>query len=422
MKKIKNGSFFRNLGPGISTGASDDDPSGILTYLQAGAVMKYGALWVALITLPLMYAVQEMCGRIGFVTGKGLSAIIKKRYPKVVLFIIASLCIIAITINIGADLLAVGVSLEGLSGISRMLWIPIVSVVIVFSTVFLSYRRFSQVLKWLAFSLLFYVASVFFMKVDWSAALIATILPTFDFSAKAIMLLTAVLGTTISPYLFFWQTNEEAEERESIASDHPLRKFIVTKKELGGIRADTFVGMAFSNIVMWFIILGASRLSQLYGVGEITSFDQAASVLRPILGNFAYLIFTLGIIGTGLLAIPVLAGSVGYVVAEVFKWKEGINRKLSEARGFYIAIAAATFGGVVIASVGIDPIALLIYTAVFYAIITPPLIFMIIRMGNDRKLMGNRTNSPLSNILGVAALALTTAAVAAYALSWFGII
>ena len=420
MKK-KRDPFWKRLGPGVITGASDDDPSGILTYLQAGAVMKTAGLWIAFFTLPLMYAVQEMCGRIGFKTDKGLSEIMRERYPKWLLFPIALVSVVVITINIGADLLAIGTVSEGLSGISKVFWIILFSAVITFSTIFFSYRRFAGVLKWLTLSLFCYIATVFFIKVDWGAVLLATVTPTMVFSKEWLAIVSAIIGTTISPYLFYWEAREEAEERDEEVSRHPLRRFLVTRKKISDIKADTFVGMLFSNVVMWFIILGASQLNALYGVGEITSFDQAALALKPLLGEFAYSIFAVGVIGTGMLAIPVLAGSVGYIVAEVFRWKEGMNKKFSEAKGFYFSIIGAALFGAVMAITGKDPVAMLILTAILYSLITPPLILMILRIANDKRLMGDKRNGPVSNILGTAAFIATGLAVVAYILSVTGL-
>lgn len=401
------------MGPGLITGASDDDPSGILTYLQAGAVLGFKTLWMVFLTLPLMYGIQEMCGRIGYVTEKGLVKLIKENYSKFTLYLVAFISVVVITINISADLLAGGVILEKFSGIDRQFWIPITSFLIVGAIVAFSYQKFSRILKWLTLSLFFYVVTVFFMNVNWLSAIKATVMPSFDFSALGIMLMTAIFGTTISPYLFFWQTSEEVEEREDERVERKLKRFLVTKNELKVLKEDTFAGMLFSNLVMWFIIVGASNLA-LYGVNEIVSFDQAAMVLEPLLGSFAFLAFGLGIIGTGFLAIPVLAGSVGYIISEAFNWPEGLNKKFSEAKSFYLVIGAATLCGMMINFFSIDPIALLIKTAVLYAIITPILIFVIMRIANNRHIMRDKKNSRTNNFLGVISLIVTTIAVLAY--------
>lgn len=413
----KSKKFLNKLGPGLVTGASDDDPSGILTYLQTGVILGAKSLWFALFTLPMMYAIQEMCGRIGYVTDKGLIKIIKEYYSKFILYPVAFFSVLVITINIGADLSAVGVILEKFTGIERLFWIPIISIFILLFMILFSYQRLAKILKWLTLTLFFYIFATFFMNIDWMSAIKSTFVPTFNFSKTNLILLTAILGTTISPYLFFWQANVEVEERDNEKIKKSLKRFLVTKNELKILREDTFFGMFFSNLVMWFIIVGASYLAGSYGVSEIQSFDQAALVLKPLLGDMAFLAFGLGIIGTGLLAIPILAGSVGYILSEIFNWQEGLNKKFRKARGFYLVIIVATFLGMVINFFGIDPIKILIYAAVFYAIITPVLIFLILKISNNSKIMNNKTNSRTINILGGITFISTTFAVIAYLIS-----
>jgi len=393
MSWLKN--FKEKFGPGIITGASDDDPAGILTYLQAGVVLGLSSLWTALLTLPLMYSVQEMCARIGLVTGHGLIHLIKKRYGRLLLWSIALISTIVITINIGADLLAIGVVMEKFTDLSRLIWLVLGAGVILSATIFFSYRMFARILKWLTFSLFFYVATVLYLNIDWSSALVSTIWPIhFQFNQTSLFLLAAIVGTTISPYLFFWQAEEEVEEKSS------RRIFFVTKHELKDLKEDTFLGMLFSNGVMWFLILAAAQLAKLYGLGVIENFDQAALALKPLLGNAAFLMFGLGIIGTGMLAIPVLAGSIGYMWAEVFNWREGLNKIFRKAPAFYWVIILATAVGVALSFSGLDPVKLLVYTGVLYALITPPLIIIILHLANDKKVMGHKTNSRVSNILG----------------------
>ncbi len=414
------------MGPGVITGASDDDPSGILTYLQAGVILGLRALWTVMITFPLMCAIQEMCGRIGFVTKKGLMRIIKERYPKSILYSIAFVSIIVITINIGADLMAVGVISERLIGLNRIFWIPAAAFIILICMIFFSYRRFAQIMKYLTISLFFYILTVFLIKMDWFAAIKATLIPRMSFTKETFILIAAILGTTISPYLFFWQTSEEVEEREILEennhkkSDSPLNQTqypSATKKQIRTLEKDTFTGMLFSNVVMWFIIAGASQLGRLYGIKEITSFDQASTILEPLLGKFAYVMFSLGIIGTGFLAIPVLAGSVGYAFSEIFGWEEGVNKSFRQAKGFYIVIVGATIGGMLITLLGIDPIKLLIYTAVLYSIISPPLIYLVLKIANDKNIMGENVNGKISNFFSCAALIIITLSIIAYFLS-----
>lgn len=413
---LKKRNFFARLGPGLITGASDDDASGILTYLQAGTVLGLKVAWTALFTLPLMYGVQEMCARIGLRTDRGLMRLIKEHYPKPVAVLIAIISAVVITVNIGADLSAVGVVLHDLSGMNAIIGISITALIIVASMVRFSYRKFAHVLKWLTLSLFSYVLTVFFINVDWLAALRATLTISLDWSPTNITLVVAILGTTISPYLFFWQANEESEERDEQVDSRGLKRFLVTKHELKQLKEDVFTGMLFSNLVTWFIIVGASHLSTLYGVSEITNFSQASLVLKPLLGSTAYLAFALGIIGTTLLVIPVLAGSVGYICAEIFGWNEGINKKFSQAKGFYSAIILATAIGVAMNYLRLDPVQLLIGAAILYTMITPPLIYFILRFANDKKLLGSHVNGWASNTLGVITLLTMTAAALSYLL------
>ncbi len=410
----------KKLGPGIITGASDDEASGILTYLQTGVILGISSLWLALVTLPLMYVIQEMCGRIGLVTDKGLIYLIKQHYSKFVLYFIALISVIVITINIGADLLAIGVVVEELIGFSRLVWLSVTALLIALGTVLFSYRTLARVLKWLAFSLFFYVATALYIDLDWASALWSTVWPiNFQWNTTSLMLVAAVVGTTISPYMFFWQAEEEVEERDSEVSRRGLKRFLVTKHELKDLKGDTFLGMLFSNIVMWFIILTAAQLNNFYDLSSIENFDQAALVLRPLLGDMSFLMFSLGIIGTGLLAIPVLAGSVGYILAEVFGWSKGLNLPFRQAGSFYGAIIISMVIGVILSFTSLDPVKLLVYTAVFYTIITPVLIFLIIRLANNKKIMGQRTNSLFTNILAYIALILISVLVIAYLISLF---
>lgn len=416
MTSGKNG-FIRRLGPGLITGASDDDPSGILTYLQAGVVMGLSSLWTALLTLPLMYFIQEMSGRIGLVSGKGLVKLIKENFSRPTLYFVAAISSAVIVINIGADLLAIGAALNGVFQISVVFWIAASALFILLFTIFLSYRKFSRFLGWLALSLFFYIAAVFYIKVDWLKALYSTIIPQTIFSPKNFFMAAAILGTTVSPYLFFWQASEEAEEMEEEKKEKHGKKIIVTKNELKDLKEDTFTGMFFSNAVMWFIMLGAAELALNSGLKEIADFGQAASVLKPLLGNFAYFAFSLGIIGTGLLAIPVLAGNIGYMLAEIFNWPEGMDKKFHEARGFYFAITAAAALGGAFGILNFDPVKLLVAAAFLYALITPPLVYLILKIANDKKILGDKTNSPLSNFFGALVLAVSLAALAAYFIS-----
>jgi Mn2+/Fe2+ NRAMP family transporter len=405
----------RDIGPGVITGASDDDPSGILTYLQSGVVLGLKALWTALITLPLMFGIQEMCARIGLVTRKGIVRLIREEYSSAVLYPVIALTAAAIVLNISADLLAMGVVLEKLAAWPRAYSMVALTVLILYSTIIFSYKRLANILQWLTFSLFFYLISAFYFPIDWKSALLHTIRPEMDFSAGSILLFSAILGTTISPYLFFWQANQEVEEYGAA-----LRSGKFLDKALAFVKRDTFFGMLFSNITMWFIIAGAAGLAGANHLAEIKTFEEASLILQPLLGKGAFFIFSLGILGTGLLVIPVLAGNIGYAAAEIFGWTEGLSRTLREAKGFYAAIVIAALVGLVFALLGFDPVTLLIYSAVFYTVVTPPTILLILLIANKKSLMKEHSNGFLSNFLGLAALALMGAAAIAYLASVWG--
>jgi NRAMP (natural resistance-associated macrophage protein)-like metal ion transporter len=395
LKKISKG-----IGPGVITGASDDDPSGILTYLQGGFMFGFKTLWLTVFCFPLMYALQEMSARIGYVTGKGLVRIFKDYYPRWILYLVVLVSAAVITTNIGANLLALGVILERLTLISRFFWIPAGAVFILFFTIFFSYPKFASFMKWLVISLFFYVAVVFYLGIDWFEALKSTFIPHFSFEKEFLIIFCAFLGTTISPYLFFWQADEEVEERVEQKKERRLKRFLVTKNELKHLKEDTFWGMFFSQLISWFIIVSSGYMAITYGSKEIVNFDQAAEVLKPLLGDYSFFFFSIGILGSTFIAVPVLAGSIGYALSEVFGWEEGINKTFREAKGFYGIIIAACFLGVIMNFSNFDPIKLLIYTAVLYTIITPLLVFMILKIANNKKIMKEKTNSFLSNFFG----------------------
>ena len=410
-KKIR---FFKKLGPGLITGASDDDPSGILTYLQGGAMLGLGALWTAVFTLPLMYFIQEMSGRVGLATNKGLIEIIKENYSRWILFAIVFISTAVIVINIGADLLAMGTAVGGIVPIPNYVTLPLIAAIVLFCTIHFPYRKFAGILKWLTLSLLFYVLAVLYLNIDWLSANKSTFMPEMQWNKDSILLIAAIFGTTISPYLFFWQANEEVEEKMELERRRSLSDADATVRELVDMKRDTFVGMLLSNIVAWFIIAGAANMASQSGIHSISDFSEAAMVLRPLLGEWAYLAFVLGIIGTGLLAIPILAGNIGYMFAETFGWKKGINKKFGQAKGFYTAIIIAMVIGLAMDFLGFDPITFLIYTALFYAIITPPIIYMILKIANNKRIMGEFTNSKPSNFFGVITLISSSALVIAY--------
>jgi NRAMP (natural resistance-associated macrophage protein)-like metal ion transporter len=416
-QKSKIKKFFRGLGPGLVTGAADDDPSGIFTYSQTGAQFGLGQLWATLGMLPLMISIQEMAARIGVVTGKGIAKNVKQHYSKTTLYVMVTLLVIANTINLGADL---GAMAEA----TRLLidW-PFASVAIIFCLVILllevtiPYHRYSKILKWLTLSLFAYIATGFIVDKDWSQVIRSTLVPSLQFNFEYLFLLVGLLGTTISPYMFFWQAAQEVEEKD----DHFLTMHKtprVTNRYIANMRLDTFVGMFFSEITAWFIIMTTATVLFANGVNDISSAAQAASALEPLVQSFPYsgtiarTLFALGIIGTGFLAIPIFAASSSYAISELFDWDEGLSKTFSQARGFYAIIIAGTLVGLLMNFMGLDPIKMLIYTAVINGIIAVPIIFMLIRIANNKKIMGHRTNGWISNTftiitflaMGIAAL------------------
>jgi NRAMP (natural resistance-associated macrophage protein)-like metal ion transporter len=400
---------WRILGPGLITGASDDDPSGIATYSQAGAGFGFATLWTALITFPLMAAVQEMCARIGMVTQEGLTATLKKNYPKGILYLMAVFSFPAIILNIGADI-------QGMGAVANLLipQIPsfafslVFTVVLMFSIIRFPYRKLAAILKWLCLSLLLYVVVPFLVHADWIEVMKSTFLPTIHFNGAFFEILVAILGTTISPYLFFWQATMEAED----ISQSP-RKIIINKRILDNMKMDVDFGMLFSNVVMFFIILTTGAVLYKAGIRQIDTVGQAAKALEPLTGKLTYLLFAVGVIGTGFLAIPVLAGSLSYILAETFGWKEGLNKKFHQAKGFYITLVVSLVVGLSLEFLGISPIQSLIYTAVLYGLTAPVMIVIIMHISNNKKVMGEFTNRRWSNALGLVTLILmTTAAVA----------
>lgn len=409
--------FIKNLGPGIITGAADDDPSGIATYSQAGAATGYGLLWTALFTTPLMISIQEMCARIGLVTGKGLTGVLRKHAPKPILFILAFLVVIANTLNIGADIAGMSAATQLLVPVPLWVLAVFYSVCIVGLIIFTSYQTFARILKWLVFSLFLYLCVPFMVHIQWIDVLHATLLPSLQLNKTSLMLLVAILGTTISPYLFFWQASLEVEDKKNRLKTL-VQRWIVTKSELKTMRKDVALGMLFSNIVMWFIILTTATTLFPRGIMDIHTAQEAAEALRPIAGDAAYFMFTLGIVGTGLLAIPVLAGSSSYVLSEAFGWDGTLNASFHKAKKFYVVTILSALVGVLMTVIGVNPITALLYTAVLYGVISPPLIAVILKIANDPKIMGSHTNSILSNILGgITFIVMTAAAVAFLAFS-----
>jgi NRAMP (natural resistance-associated macrophage protein)-like metal ion transporter len=398
--------FWKNLGPGIITGSSDDDPSGIATYSQAGAAYGLGTLWTALITFPLMAAIQEMCARIGIVTSEGLTGTLKKYYPRPVLYLMLVFSFPAIVMNIGADIAGMGAVGNLLfPAINATYFSILFTIILLVAIVYLPYKKIVAVLKYLCIVLLVYLVVPFLYKQDWMAILKSTFVPTIHFEKGYISILVAILGTTISPYLFFWQTTMEAE-----AAKQRKRQLMVNKKVMIDMKKDVDAGMFFSNIVMWFIIVTTGTVLFRGGIHQIDTVEQAALALKPLAGNSAYLLFALGVIGTGLLAIPVLSGSLSYIFCETFGWKEGLDNKFNEARPFYIIIGISLMVGLSLNYIGITPVKALIYSAILYGLTAPVLIALILHICNNKKIMGGFTNGKKSNILGFITLALMTTA------------
>ena len=410
------------LGPGVVTGASDDDPSGIGTYSVAGAQFGYRTVWISLVTYPLSAAVQEVCARIGLVTGHGLAAIIKHYFPRWVLYVMAFLLVGANTLNIGADIEAMAGSIHlNLPVVPTALAALLVVALTLTLLVFMSYKTYSKYLKWVALVLFSYMIVAFLSNVDWGLALKSLIIPAIKLDSGYITTLVAILGTTISPYMFFWQANMEVEEKiasGSITSPDPQmkrpRKLFLGRRAINDMHIDINVGMFYSELIMFFIIISTASTIYKTGAKGVGQLDLAgiAQVLRPLAGNAAFLLFTLGIVGIGLLAIPVLAGSAAYALSEVFGWDEGLYKKFHEAKGFYIAIILATLVGLVLVFVGVDPVAALYYSAVINGVVAVPLLVIIFLIGNNKKILGERTSGKLSNSLLIITALLMGAALA----------
>ncbi len=369
--------FFADLGPGLITGCADDDPSGISTYSMTGAVFGYGLLWTALISFPLMVSVQMMCGRLGMVTGRGLAGVVRRRYSKWVLWCASSLLIVANVFNIAADLGGMADATHMITGVPSLVWTPLYTALIISFLFWSSYRQIARIFKWLTLVLLAYVVTAFFARVDWNQALWATLLPQPVWSHDYVEVLVGILGTTISPYLFFWQASQEVEEERAMGRNLEQRKG-ATVEELRALKVDVITGMFASNFIMYFIILTTAATLHAHGIVKIDTAKQAAEALRPLAGNAAYLLFTLGLIGTGMLAVPVLGGSCAYAIAEASRWRGSLEAKPRSAAKFYGVLAVAMALGLAINYTGLDPIKMLFWSAVLNGILAPPLIFLII--------------------------------------------
>ena len=416
------GAFLRDLGPGLITGAADDDPSGISTYSQAGAAFGYGLLWTALLSFPLMVAVQLMCARLGLVTRRGLASVLRKHYPPWLLWFACSLLVVGNTINIAADLSGMGAGAELLTHIEHTWFVPVFAIVILLFLMFGSYESLLRIFKWLTLVLFAYIIAAFLAKPSWSAVAKGTLVPQISFTKDYLFTFVAIFGTTISPYLFFWQAAQEVEADEALNHDLGSRPRRALERELRSARTDVVTGMIISNIVMYFIILTAGATLHAHGNTQVQTAAEAAKALEPLAGKLAALLFTLGIVGTGLLGVPVLAGSAAYAVAEAAAWRRGMDTQPHQARNFYIVIAASMLIGVALSFSPINPIRLLLWSAVVNGILAPPLIIIVLIICNNSKVMGSFRNGRTLNVFGtIAALIMSGSAILLIA-SWMGLI
>jgi NRAMP (natural resistance-associated macrophage protein)-like metal ion transporter len=408
--------FWKLLGPGLVTGASDDDPSGIATYSQAGAGFGLSTLWTAIVAFPLMAAIQQMCARIGLVTKQGLTGAIKKHYPKPLLYIMLLFSFPAIIMNIGADIAAMGAVGNLLfPAINATFFSVFFTLILIVLIIYLPYVKIAATLKYLCIVMIVYFIVPFLYHQDFKEILKATFIPHIEFNKEFILIIVGILGTTISPYLFFWQASVEVEEMK-----HKKTHLLVNKKIIHEMSKDVDFGMTFSGLVMYFIILTTGTVLYKSGVHQINTVQDAALALKPLAGNFAYLLFATGVIGTGLIAIPVLSGALSYIFAETFNLEQGLDKKFHEAKGFYTIIAISLLLGLSLNYIGISPIDALIYTAVLYGLTAPVLIAIILHISNNKEIMGMHVNSKFANMLGLMALIIMT--IAAILLVYFLII
>lgn len=405
--------LFGVLGPGLITGASDDDPSGIATYSQAGALFGYGLLWTMLLTYPLMVAVQEISARIGRTTGRGISGNIVGRYPPTLVYLLVGLLFFANAINIGADLGAMGDASALLIGGPRLVYVVAFGIACTLMQIFLQYTRYVAVLKWLAVALFAYVATVFIVKISWGEVATGLFLPKMTLQSNYWQTIVAIFGTTISPYLFFWQASQEVEDIREMPKREPLKKRPnQAPAAIERIRLDTVVGMAFSNLVAISIIITVAATLHANGKLDIETSAQAAEALKPIAGNYAFFLFAAGIIGTGLLSIPVLAGSAAYAAGETFKWRTGLALDPREGKAFYATIALATVIGTVLNFTPVDPIKALYYSAIINGVVAVPVLVAMMLLARDRKVMGKfYVTGPIFVLGWITVLVMTAASV-----------
>ncbi len=411
--------LLQTLGPGLITGASDDDPSGIGTYSQVGAQFGYAMLWTMLFSYPLMSGIQEISARIGRVTGRGIARNMRKYYPRWLTYIIAGLLVIANVINLGADLSAMGAALQLLIGGSALLYAVMFAVISLLLQIFVPYGKYVNFLKWLTLVLFAYVGTVFVVRVPWGEALYSTFVPRIELKPDYFAGLIAVLGTTISPYLFFWQASQEVEEIERAPAEHALKESPrQAPKQIQRIKADTYIGMGISNLIAFFIILTSAVTLHAHGKTDIQSAAQAAEALRPVAGDFAFALFTIGIVGTGLLAVPVLAGSAAYAVSGIFDWSASLERKALEAKRFYGVLVVATLIGLGLNFTSIDPIKALFWAAVINGVLAGPVMVVIMLMATNVAVMGEFTISRRLRITGWLATAVMLIAAGGLFATW----
>ena len=417
VKQPERPKLLQLLGPGLITGASDDDPSGIATYSQAGAQFGYNLGWTLLFSWPLMCAIQEISARVGRVTGRGIAGNLKQHYAAPILYSLVSLLLVANVINLGADLGAMAAALKLVIGGPQMLYVVLFGLVSALLQIFARYSRYVSVLKWLTISLFAYIGVALVVHVSWGEVLYSLVLPKIQFKAAYLTVVVAVLGTTISPYLFFWQAEEEVEDTKERDGARPLERAPEqANAEFSRIRWDTYVGMGLSNMVALFIVVTTAATLHAHGVTNIQTSSQAAEALRPIAGPLVFVIFALGIVGTGLLAVPVLAGSAAYAVGEAFGWHVGLARKAHRAKAFYGFLFAAVAAGVIMNMTPIDPIKALFWSAVINGVVAVPVMGMLMHLSSHREAMGDFTLPMTLKVLGWAAtIAMTLAAVGMFA-------
>ncbi len=408
-------SFWKRLGPGLVTGASDDDPSGIATYAVAGAAWGYGTLWTAVLTLPLMVAVQLVCARIGMVCGIGLTGALRRHYPRWMLTAICLVLLSANVFNIAADLAGMADAVAMFAPIPVLVSVPLIGGAIIAFTIFTRYGTFSSYVKWSTLVLFSYAVASVLARPDWREALLRSFVPQFQWSRAYVTTIVAILGTTISPYLFFWQASHEVEAEKAMGRHTRSQRRGATDAELGNARDDVIVGMTFSNLVQFFVIMGTAATLHRTGATNIETTRQAAEALRPLAGDASYWLFGVGIVGSGLLAVPILAGSASFAIAELRGWRAGLDEPFRRARRFYAVFGAAVAIGIVLDLFKASPIRMLYYSAIVNGLAAPPLMIVIMLIANNSKVMGTRVNPRTLNILGWTATALMTAAAIAIA-------